>query len=58
MNVKGIMPIAGSNCATQKIANRRVLTEKPDSFETKKAEEKKCFKTKVKDFVSTFTTKK
>ena len=50
MNVKGIMPIAGSNCATQKIANRRVLTEKPDSFETKKAEEKKCFKMKVKDF--------
>ena len=42
MNVKGIMPIVGSNCATKKTISRKVLAEKPDAFEKKTVEEKKA----------------
>ena len=50
MNVRGIKPIIGSSCATQNILSKKAYVEKPDSFEAKKSEEKKDFKTKVKEF--------
>ena len=50
MNVRGIKPIIGSSCATQKVLSKKVYSEKPDAFEKEKTEEKKDFKTKVKEF--------
>ena len=52
MNVKGIVPNIGSNCATQKSQQQmRVTQEKNDAFEKQsKCEGKKDLKTKVKEF--------
>ncbi len=52
MNVKGIMPNIGASCARQKAQQQvRVTQNKNDAFEKySKCEEKKDFKTKVKEF--------
>ena len=49
MNVKGIMPFDGTIKVYQKISGKRNFPEKFDSFEKKDNEEKKDFKTKVKE---------
>ena len=50
MNVKGIMPIIGSNFATKKIESKKVFTEKQDEINLSTKKEKKDFKTKAKEF--------
>lgn len=50
MNVKGITPFDGTIKVYQKVSGKRNFPEKPDSFEKNNNEERKDFKTKVKDF--------
>ncbi|MBQ4124270.1 hypothetical protein IJD44_11210 [bacterium] len=50
MDVKGISPIIGSNCATQKTNFKKSWYGVSDTFDKKRTEEKKPFKTKVKEF--------